>query len=102
MNPQKVHENILGLEYLEGTFTNEELQQISNLLETNGITFLSHSKESRPIAGIDILFPQIQAFLSNDLVQSIALGLLTDVMYDALKAFPKLVRKLSQGKPFLK
>lgn len=102
MKQKKVPEKTLGLEYLDGAFTNEELQQFSNALEKSGITFVSRATKPRHIAGIETLFPQIQVFLSNDLVEAIALGLATNALYDVLKLLAKLMRKLSCNKPFAK
>ena len=102
MKRKKVHPKTLGLEYLNGAFTDQELKQLSNTLEKSGITLVSNATRPRHIAGIETLFPQIQIFLSHDIIQAIATGLAANVLYDTLKALIKLVRKLSSNKPFAK
>lgn len=103
MKKQKeVQNNAVGLLYLYGAFDGEDLQFLDGILKQNELEFVSHVTPPRSIAGIEEFFPQIQIFLSSDIVQTICLGVATNTIYDAIKYFVLSVRNLARKKPMYK
>ncbi len=92
----------LCIDYLQGLFTNQDLKTIEKLLWDESISLISHSHQPQPIAGLEELFAQVSLFLSQDIVQSIVLGLATNGVYDALKQTLLFVHHKLKNKSLLK
>lgn len=75
----------MAIDYLENSFTKEELLIIEDALKEGSIKLLTHSHTPKHIAGVEEFFPQIMLLLSPDIVSLICQGLLTNALYDALK-----------------
>ncbi len=100
--PTLIPKNTMGIDYLENSFTKEELRLIEDSLGKGGINLVTHSHPSEPIAGIEDLFPQIVLFLSLDIVTVIYQGLLTNTLYDALKSSVVYIYSVIKEKPFVR
>lgn len=75
----------LGIDYLEGTFNKEDLDDIENYLNKKSISLYASSHHPKQIMGIEDLFPQIGIMLSPDIVHNICMNLLSCALYDAIK-----------------
>lgn len=92
--------NTIGLEYLKNAFETEELKELETGLADCGISLKIHENPPKHIMGIEDLFPQIQIFLSSDIVQTICLGVASSALWDGIKLFFKSLRKMANKKPF--
>lgn len=99
---KKIPTCAIGLDYLQGAFNNEDLLILENELKDSKLSLMSHETPPKHIMGIEDFFPQIQAFLSSDVVQAICLGLATNAIYDGIKCFLVLLRQLAKKKPLSK
>ena len=97
---RKALTNTIGLEYQKNAFETEELKELENGLSGCGISLKTHENTPKYIMGIEDLFPQIQIFLSSDIVQAICLGIVSDSLWDGIKLFFKSLRKMVKKKPF--
>lgn len=97
---RKALTNTIGLEYQKNAFETEELKELENGLSGCGISLKTHENTPKYIMGIEDLFPQIQIFLSSDIVQAICLGVVSGALWDGIKFFFKSLRKMVKKKPF--
>ena len=97
---RKAVTNTIGLEYQQNAFETEELKELENGLSGCGISLKIHENTPKYIMGIEDLFPQIQIFLSSDIVQAICLGVVSGALWDGIKLFFKSLRKMVKKKPF--
>lgn len=97
---RKALTNTIGLEYQKNAFETEELKELENGLSGCGISLKTHENTPKYIMGIEDLFPQIQIFLSSDIVQAICLGVVSGALWDGIKLFFKSLRKMVKKKPF--
>ena len=97
---RKALTNTIGLEYQKNAFETEELKELENGLSGCGISLKTHENTPKYIMGIEDLFPQIQIFLSSDIVQAICLGVVSGALWDGIKLFFKSLRKTVKKKPF--
>ena len=97
---RKALTNTIGLEYQKNAFETEELKELENGLSGCGISLKTHENTPKYIMGIEDLFPQIQIFLSPDIVQAICLGAVSGALWDGIKLFFKSLRKMVKKKPF--
>ena len=97
---RKALTNTIGLEYPQNAFETEELKELENGLSSCGISLKIHENTPKYIMGIEDLFPQIQIFLSSDIVQAICLGVVSGALWDGIKLFFKSLRKMVKKKPF--
>ena len=97
---RKALTNTIGLEYQQNAFETEELKELENGLSGCGISLKIHENTPKYIMGIEDLFPQIQIFLSPDIVQAICLGAVSGALWDGIKLFFKSLRKMVKKKPF--
>ncbi len=87
MTKQKaILKSTMAIDYLENSFTKEELHLIEDTLKEGSIKLLTRSHTPKHIAGVEEFFPQIMMLLSPDIVSLICQGLLTNALYDALKS----------------
>ena len=92
--------NTIGLEYQQNAFEATEIKEIEDELNEYGIRFRTHPNTPKYIMGIEDLFPQIQVFLSPDIVQTICLGMASSAIWDGVKFFLSSLRKRIKKKPF--
>lgn len=59
----------LYIDYIQGAFTDEDLNTIEKYLVDESISLISHPFQPQPVAVLEELFAQISLFLSNDIVQ---------------------------------
>lgn len=97
---RKTLTNTIGLEYQQKAFEKEELKELETGLSVCGISLKTHENSPKHIMGIEELFPQIQIFLSSDIVQTICLGVVSGALWDGIKLFFKSLRKMVKKKPF--
>lgn len=97
---RKTLTNTIGLDYQQNAFETEELKELENGLVDCGISLKTHVNTPKHIMGIEDLFPQIQIFLSSDIVQAICLGVVSGALWDGIKLFFKSLRKMVKKKPF--
>ena len=97
---RKALTNTIDLEYQKNVFETEELKELENGLSGCGISLKTHENTPKYIMGIEDLFPQIQIFLSSDIVQAICLGVVSGALWDGIKLFFKSLRKMVKKKPF--
>ena len=97
---RKALTNTIGLEYQKNAFETEELKELENGLSDCGISLKTHVNTPKYIMGIEELFPQIQVFLSPDIVQTICLGIASGALWDGIKYFLSSLRKMVKKKPF--
>lgn len=90
----------VGLQYQQNAFEMDELKELENGLSDCGISLKIVITPTKHIMGIEDLFPQIQIFLSHDIVQTIFLGIASNVIWDCIKVFLKSLRKIVKKKPF--
>lgn len=99
---RKIPKKTVGLTYLEESITKDELSVLENNLKSCELVLLSREKRPQYIAGIEDFFPQIQVFLSPDVLQTICLGLATNAIYDGIKWFLLSLCRIVKEKPFVK
>jgi len=92
--------NSIGLEYQQNAFGTEELKELENGLSDCGVSLKTHANTLKYIMGIEDLFPQIQIFLSSDIVQTICLGVASSALWEGIKFFLKSLRNMVKKKPF--
>ena len=92
--------NTIGLEYLQNSFETEELKELEKCLADCGISLKTHENTPKHIMGLEDLFPQIQIFLSSDIVQAICSVVIPGALWDGIKLFFKSLRKMVKKKPF--
>ena len=71
---QKVTEDAVLVNALQGGLLPEDISVIQAELQKIDTELVVHEYPSYAINGIEIFFPQIQLFLSNPIVQTIAYG----------------------------
>lgn len=99
MADKKPKSNEIVIDYLENAFTEEELNEMSELLNEYGFSVWGHPHRPRYIQGIEDLFAQITIVLPPDLLQQIVIGLATNGLYDCIKVFfSSLWRKIKAKK----
>ena len=92
--------NTIGLEYQQNAFETTELKELENGLSDCNISLKAHVNTPKYIMGIEDLFPQIQVFLSSDIVQTICLGIASSALWDGIKFFFCSLRKMVKKKSF--
>ena len=92
----------ISLDYLQGLLSKEDLKKLEDELNNNGFSLSSQETQPRYIAGVEDFFPQIQVFLSPDLLRNLYLGLVTNAFYDGIKYFLVLLRQMIQKKKISK
>ena len=97
---KKALTSAIGLEYQQNAFDSEELKELENGLSDCGISLKTHANKPKYIMGIEELFPQIQIFLSSDIVQTICLGVASSAIWDGIKFFLKTLRNMVKKKQF--
>ena len=97
---RKTLTNTIGLEYQQNAFETEELKELENGLSNYDISLKTHANSPKYIMGIEDLFPQIQIFLSPDIVQTICFGVASSALWDSIKIFLKSLRNMVKKKPF--
>jgi len=75
----------IAIDYLDGSLTSEDLDEIKTILESEEIELLIHCQEPQNIDGIDDMFPNILLFMNQDILQAFILGLATNGLYDVIK-----------------
>lgn len=78
-------QDVVAIDYLEGAFTQDELQEIDSVLAENQITLAIHSHEPRHMMAVEELFPQIRIILSSPIVRDILIGASGSAVYDVVK-----------------
>lgn len=91
---------LIGLKYHQNIFEAEEIRDLEKDLNQYGIELQTQSNAIKYIMGIEDLFPQIQVFLSPQIVQSIGFGILSGAIWDGVKLFLCSLRKKMMKKPF--
>lgn len=91
---------LIGLKYHQNIFEAEEIRDLEKDLNQYGIELQTQSNAIQYIMGIEDLFPQIQVFLSPQIVQSIGFGILSSAIWDGVKLFLCSLRKKMMKKPF--
>jgi len=79
------------LEYYDGIISNEIIEEIEFDLKEISIGFYKHDKSKIIFNSLEDYTNKIILFLSSDIIQAYALGLITNVTYDILK---KLILKI--------
>lgn len=97
---KKALTSAIGLEYQQNAFDSEELKELENGLSDCGISLKTHANKPKYIMGIEELFPQIQIFLSSDIVQTICFGVASSAIWDGIKFFLKTLRNMVKKKQF--
>lgn len=87
MTDNKPKSNEIVIDYLENAFTEDELDNLSEMLSEANLSIWGHSHRPKHINGIEDLFAQITVILPPDLLQQIVIGLAINGMYDCIKAF---------------
>lgn len=87
MKSIKPKSNDVVIDYLENAFTEEELENLSGLLNECNLSIWGHSHKPRQINGIEELFAQITVSLPPDLLYQLAIGFVTNGGYDCVKTF---------------
>lgn len=96
---KKTLTNIIGLEYQQNALGTEELKKLENGLNECGISLKTYANTPKCIMGIESLFPQIQIFLSSDIIQAICLGVVSSAVWEGIKFFLKSLRNMIKKKP---
>ena len=101
MNTRKndCRSSAIGIEYLKNALATNEITELERDLNRYGIKLQTHSNDPRFIMGIEDLFPQIQIFLSPDIVQTICLGIASGALWDGIKFLFNSLRKIVKNKP---
>ena len=92
----------VGLAYLQGAFNSEDLLALESGLKENNLSLVSQATSPKYIMGIEDFFPQIQAFLSPDLVHVLCQGIATNAIYDGIKWFLFSLRQIAKKKTLTK
>ena len=79
--------NEIVIDYLEDTFTEEELDTLKKLVGEQNYTIYGHPHRPKHINGIEELFAHITVFLPPDLIKEILIGLSINGGYDCIKMF---------------
>lgn len=82
---KKVPKSTVGIDYLEGTLSDDALKEIEDCLHTASLSLYAHSHKPKHIAGIEDFFAQVSIVLSPDVVAAICTGLITSGVYDVIK-----------------
>ena len=90
----------IGIEYLQNALTTNEITELESNLNRYGIKLQTHSNAPQFIMGIEDLFPQIQIFLSPDIVETICSGIVSGALWDGIKFLFNSLRKIVKKKPF--
>jgi hypothetical protein len=92
----------ISIDYLEGSFSESELNELKEILESSQFSLTTSSHEPINIGGIEELFPQIKMLVSPDIVNAIILGLVTSGAYDTLKTTLMFIYHKIRAKQFWK
>lgn len=87
MKNKKPMRNEIVIDYLENAFTEDELDNLSEILSDANLSIWGHSHKPKHINGIEDLFAQITVILPPDLLQQIVIGLTINGLYDCIKFF---------------
>lgn len=93
---QKVTEGAVLVNALQGGLLPEDISVIQAELQKIDTELVVHEYPSYAINGIEIFFPQIQLFLSNPIVQTIAYGAAGSAVFEAIKAIGKQLWRITQ------
>ena len=99
---RKMSTSTVGLAYLQGAFNSEDLLVLESELKDSGLSLVPRETPPKYIMGIEEFFPQIQAFLSPDVVQVLCEGIATNAIYDGIKWFLFSLRKIAKKKTLTK
>ncbi len=98
----KPKSNEIVIDYLENTFTEDELDNLSEMLSEANLSIWGHSHRPKHINGIEDLFAQITVILPPDLLQQIVIGLTINGLYDCIKLFFSSLWKIIKTKKLTK
>lgn len=95
-----IHSSIL-LSFPEGYYSDIEVKKIQDIIAPADISLNTFPREPEIQAGFGELISEIQIILSNDLVDTICIGLATNAIYDAIKKLLFLVREKHKNNPII-
>lgn len=95
MNRSKTKGTVL-INTLQGEVLPEDIFAIEAELKKIDAELVVHEYPSYVIGGIEVFFPQIQLFLSNAIVQTIAYGAAGNAVYEVIKGIGKQLCKIIQ------
>lgn len=101
-NKREMPTSAVGLAYLQGAFDREDILVLENGLKESNLSLVYHATSPKYIMGIEDFFPQIQAFLSPDIVQVLCQGIATNAIYDGIKWFLFSLRQITKKKTLTK
>jgi hypothetical protein len=101
-NKNEMPTSSVGVVYFQGILDSNDLLAIKDDLKGNGFLLVSCEIPSGFLAASESLYPHIQVFLSPDIVQTICVGIATNVIYDGIKFFLCSLRRLVKTKSFRK
>lgn len=99
-------QDVVAIDYLEGAFTQDELQEIDSILARDQIILAIHAYEPRHMMAVEELFPQIRIVLSSPIVRDILIGAAGSAVFDVVKTAickihavlkTKIVTKIQHG-----
>lgn len=93
---QKISEGAVLVNALQGGVLPEDISTIETELQKIDTELVVHEYPSYAINGIEIFFPEIQLFLSNPIVQTIAYGAAGSAVFEAIKAIGKQLWRIIQ------
>lgn len=81
----------VGIEYLENSFSVEELEEMQVILKQENMHLKTVSRPSVPTMCLEELFAQIKILLSSDILQGIYTGIIASGLYGGLKNLLKYI-----------
>ena len=76
----------IKLEYYKGLFDEEELDLYKSKLNLIDIELMEYDKTNKPMNSLEDFINQVNLIISDHIVQSIIMGLITNASYDVLKS----------------
>ena len=92
----------IGIIYIKNTFEQCELDEATTELEKYGLKLIAHERSPYINASIDFFFPFLQILVSPEIVSAFSQGLLTNAMYEGIKALLKRIYRKFHEKPVSK
>lgn len=87
MDKKREIENAVWIDYLQDSFTSDDIEELAECLDRENILLRTHVHRPQYIGGIEQLFPQIRILLSPEIVNAVGTGILTNGIYEVLKIF---------------
>ncbi len=75
----------VGIIFYEGLFSDEDLESVKIQFDSAGLSFGAGTKKTVTMACLDFFVPLVQIILSQEFLQQLASGIITNAAYDIVK-----------------